>query len=319
MTSTHGSAGGWSVGLSRARYCFGGIPIIVAYLHFANLLFLARVESQHSATKTPWKLKLTFRGVRGSCPTPRARNMDYGGNTSCVEILLPSGDLLLFDAGTGIHDVTAGLANKIHLFFSHFHWDHIQGFPYFAPLYQPERTLRLYSSQYTAPLRESLSGQMKLPYFPIDFNSLPSRHEFSELGLEGFREANVTVRPFELHHPQGACGYRIESEGTVIVYATDHELGNTDIDAGVVDAAQGADLLIFDAQYTPSEMERCRGRGHSTWQDAVEAARRARVRQLVLFHHDPDRDDGEISSIVMAAREQFPNTEAAREGWTITF
>ena len=245
--------------------------------------------------------------------------MGFGGNTSCVEILLPSGDVLVFDAGTGIRDVAVASPHKTHLFFSHFHWDHVQGLPFFAPLYQQESAVHFYASAYAAPLRESLAGQMKSPYFPIDFDGLPSHHEFTELGTNGFREANVTVLPFGLNHPQGACGYRIESQGTAIVYATDHELGNAQIDAGVIDAAESADLLIFDAQYTPSEMERCRGRGHSTWQDAVDVAKRARVRQLVLFHHDPDRDDDAVAAIVTAARKHFPNTAAARESWTIKF
>lgn len=244
--------------------------------------------------------------------------MGYGGNTSCVEILLPSGDLLIFDAGTGIRDTAPAPANGIHVFFTHFHWDHVQGLPYFGPLYEPDRPLHFYSSQYTAPLRETLAGQMKTPYFPIDFANLPSRCKFVELGKEGFRIANVTVGAFPLFHPQGACGYRIQSEGATIVYATDHEPGNPETDAGVVEAARAADLLIVDAQYTPSEMEYCRGRGHSSWRDAAQFAHMAGAGKLALFHHDPDRTDDEISQMVLAAREQFPNTEAAREGWTIT-
>ena len=245
--------------------------------------------------------------------------MGYGGNTSCVEILLPSGDLLIFDAGTGIREAAPAPTNGIHIFFTHFHWDHVQGLPYFGPLYEPGRTLHFYSSQYTAPLRDTLAGQMKAPYFPIDFGDLPSRCEFVELGPEGFRTANVTVGTFPLFHPQGACGYCVESEGIKIVYATDHEAGNPEIDAGVVHAARAADLLIFDAQYTPSEMEYCRGRGHSSWRHAAQIASMSGARKLALFHHDPDRTDDEISRMVIAAREQFPDTEAAREGWTITF
>jgi len=284
-----------------------------------NLLFLARVDLQPSPTETHWKLKLTFRGVRGSCPTPRAASMRYGGNTSCVEVLLPSGDLLIFDAGTGIRDTIPTPSNKIHLFFTHFHWDHIQGLPYFTPLYEPDRTLRFYASRYSASLRDALAAQMKSPFFPVDFEDVSSRCEFVELGPAGFRGANVTVSPFPLSHPQGACGYRIESQGIAIVYATDHEPGNAEIDAGLVHAARAADLLISDAQYTPTEMEYSRGRGHSSWQDAARFASMAGARKLALFHHDPDRTDEEISRIVGAAREQFPGTEAAREGWTITF
>ena len=267
----------------------------------------------------PWRLKLTFRGVRGSVPTPQAGHLGYGGNTTCLELLLPTGERFIFDAGTGVRELGRDLTGAVNLFFTHFHWDHIQGLPAFAPLFEPGRVLRFHASRYTAPLREALSSQMAWPHFPVDFNCLPSQCEFIDLGADAFQSGSLTVQPFPLRHPQGACGYRIESRGAVIVFATDHEHGDPNIDRGLLELCEAADLLIHDAQYTPEEQHgRYRGRGHSTWQDAVEVARQAKVRQLALFHHDPDRDDEAVSRIVASARAWFENTEGAREGWMVT-
>lgn len=269
-------------------------------------------------------MRVRFWGVRGSTPTPQAENLRFGGNTACVEVRTPSGDCLIFDAGTGIRELgrqllqeAAGEPLHANVFLTHFHWDHIQGLPFFAPLYGAANSVAFYSGKTGRSLRETLEGQMAQPYFPVDFAKVAAQRSFRELDAESaVAVGGATVRSFPLNHPQGASGYRIEAGGGVIVYATDFEHGNRELDEILLRNAKDADILICDTQYTPAEYERHRGWGHSTWLHAAQLAREANARQLVLFHHDPSHDDHAMARIQTEARAEFPNTAAAWEGLT---
>jgi phosphoribosyl 1,2-cyclic phosphodiesterase len=267
-----------------------------------------------------WRLKIRFWGVRGSIPTPEPQNMRYGGNTSCVEIRGPQSEALILDAGTGIRSLGNSMKGEapVHIFFTHFHWDHIQGLPFFAPLYNPKCPVVLYSTLFSGPLRETLEGQMSRPYFPVDLSLVSSKLCFVDLGKEPVRLGDVTLTPFPLHHPQGCGGYKIERHGASVVYATDREHGHPQLDKTLRDFCQDADVLIHDTQYTPTEYERFKGWGHSTWEEAAAVAHDCNVKQLVLFHHDPNHDDATMMAIVEDARLKFANTTAAREGEVIT-
>ena len=191
---------------------------------------------------------------------------------------------------------------------THFHWDHIQGIPFFAPLQQTT----IHSSAEPEDLKRILAAQMQPPYYPIAMPpNLAYRRNNIQIG-------DLLIRPFPLHHPNGATGYRIESPDRSIVYASDHEHGNASADATLLEHAQNADVLIYDAQYTPEEYEHRRGWGHSTWREAVKLARSANVKQLIVFHHDPSRTDQQLQAIVRDAQAEFKNTIAAKEGWSTT-
>ncbi len=266
-------------------------------------------------------LALTFWGVRGSIPTPIASNLGHGGNTACLSI--DCGDaILILDAGSGIRELGRHLLSlpalpEIHLLFTHFHWDHIQGLPFFDPLYHPEARITLYSFHTPADLRTILAGQMTAPYFPVDFEQVAGHLEFRQIQNTTATLSGLTVQCFDLHHPQRSQGYRISNGDHSIVIATDHEHGDPDADARLNAIAQGADLLVYDAQYTPLEYEKRHGWGHSTWRDAVTVAREAGIPQLVLFHHDPAHDDDTLDRILAEARAEFPGTHSAREGLTL--
>jgi phosphoribosyl 1,2-cyclic phosphodiesterase len=271
------------------------------------------------------RLELTFRGVRGSTPTPRRECLAFGGNTSCIEFRVAGEDeILVIDGGTGLISLGESLKQEdrghplsVNVLLTHFHWDHIQGLPFFGPLYNPKNRFRFHSERSAATIGEILEGQMSRPYFPVPFESLGAHREFVDTRGQEIRLGDLHIRSFPINHPQGACGYRLEANGAVVVHVSDHEHGDAAIDAGIREQAQGADVLIYDAQYTPEEYETKRGWGHGTYAEAARVANACGVGQLILFHHDPVHDDECLRTIVAAARKDFENTDAAREGWRI--
>jgi phosphoribosyl 1,2-cyclic phosphodiesterase len=272
------------------------------------------------------QLQLRFWGVRGSIPTPHPDNTGYGGNTACLEIRLPSGEILIVDGGTGVRPLgqslmkeAAGKSLSLHMFLTHFHWDHIQGIPFFQPLYAPENEVTFYAMATPAVTAETLEGQMSIPYFPVDFKFLPARRRFVEVPGRTFDFGDTRVSNFPLHHPQGCFGYRLDHQGRSLIFASDLEHGDPEMDRLLLKAAEGADVLIYDAQFTPEEYEARRGWGHSTWLQGTRLARQVGARQLILFHHDPAHSDETLREILTCARHEFPNTSLATEGEIVRF
>jgi phosphoribosyl 1,2-cyclic phosphodiesterase len=275
------------------------------------------MNSSSPASASPFRLR--FRGVRGSVPVACPSHFGIGGNTPCMELLCDPDEPMIFDAGTGIRSLGKEVAARaqppraIHIFFTHFHWDHLQGLPYFLPLYMASSNLIFYSAHPPEQLRAVLAGQMKSPYFPVLFEHLGCRMEFRQIDREPQTFGGVNVSTFPLHHPQGSVGYRIADDQKIAVYATDHEHGDAPSHAALLEHSRNADILIYDAQYTPSEYASRRGWGHSTWLEGTRLAVDAGVEKLVLFHHDPERDDDAVRRIQEEACRAFPNTLAAHE------
>jgi phosphoribosyl 1,2-cyclic phosphodiesterase len=274
--------------------------------------------------REPFRLQVKFWGVRGSTPTPNQANLGYGGNTACIEVRLPNNELIIVDGGLGVRNLGLSLLEEfpsqsmaLKVFLTHFHWDHIQGLPFFPPLYNPANSISFHSFPEKEQIRETLTGQMTTPYFPVSFALLAAARDFVQIANEPIYYGALCVRAFPLNHPQGACGYRIESAGAVVVVASDLEHGDPKFDTILRQNAAGADILIYDAQFTPEEYALRKGWGHSTYAEGARLAREVGVKQLVLFHHDPAHTDSVLDGIVDDARGEFQNTCAAREGSSI--
>ena len=288
-----------------------------------------------------------FWGTRGSIATPGPRTLGYGGNTSCVEVRC-DGEILIFDAGTGIRELGHTLVQEahgrpltVHLFISHTHWDHIQGFPFFLPAYQASTVIHVYGAPGQGrSLERVLRGQMDADYFPVALGDLAARIEVHEYRAEDFRVGGAEIAATYLNHPGMTLGYRVRHEGKTLVYATDNEpfrqtldhLGRRAeagrefggrLDEEFVRFVEGADLYIGEAQYTDEEYPAKVGWGHSSLSATVEVALKARARQLALFHHDPMHGDDVVSAMVEVAQRLIAaqlsplRCFAAREGAVI--
>ncbi len=268
-------------------------------------------------------MEIRFWGVRGSIASPGPDTASVGGNTSCVEVMCNAQRIVL-DAGTGLRALGNALVatrepQSLSLLLSHFHWDHIQGLPFFVPAYMPQTKLTIVgASDGRHSLRDKLSRQMTEPHFPVQLDDLSAQLTYREARpMQSFELGEVRVKVARLNHPGGVFAYRLEHESTSIVYATDTE-HYACVDPALNNLAQGADVLIYDAQYTEDEYQSKVGWGHSTYVAGADVAKAAGVKQLVLFHHDPMRTDEGVATIERAAGALFANTIAAREGLVIT-
>ncbi len=266
-------------------------------------------------------MEVTFWGTRGTLPVPGPETVRYGGNTTCVTVLTAEGELLILDAGTGIRNLGKALASQggsqsATLFLTHSHWDHIQGFPLFAPAYDSQFALTVLGcSEHRTSLRDILARQQDSPVFPVPLDALHAHIEIGDYCMDRFTYGSVRMRTAALRHPGGACAFRIEEKGRALVFMTDNELPSSGPDwERFVEYCAGADLLIHDAQYTDAELELHRGWGHSSISQALELAVQAGVQQLALFHHDPDRTDAELDGLVESCREA---ARRARSGLTV--
>jgi phosphoribosyl 1,2-cyclic phosphodiesterase len=260
---------------------------------------------------------VTFFGVRGSIPTPGSTTVRVGGNTACVAVRF--GDqLIVLDGGSGLRQLGASTSAPLEatLLFGHLHWDHIQGVPFFGPLFHPQTRLTLVGPE---GLREALAAQMSGPSFPVRLDQVPAQLRFETLAPGArFGVGDVQVATAPLRHPGGGLAYRLERAGVAVAYVCDTEAPEHGPDAAHVALADGADLLVHDAQYLPEEYPAKVGWGHSTFATAAALARAAGARRLVLTHHDPTRDDLAVARLERRARRFFPETLAAREGLSLT-
>ena len=271
---------------------------------------------------------VNFWGVRGSIASPGESTVKYGGNTPCVEVQA-GGQHLIFDGGTGIRVLGQSLLAKApvqgHLFFTHSHWDHIQGFPFFIPAFIKGNEFHIYGA--IAPdgstIEKRLNDQMRHPNFPVPLQIMGADLHFVDIGIgEAVKlENGVVVENALLNHPGQAIGYRVNWNGHAVAYVTDTEHFPDRLDPNVLALANQADVLIYDATYTDEEYHSPKtskvGWGHSTWQEAVKVAEKAQVKTLVIFHHDPLHDDNFLDQMGRDVAAAFPQGIMAREGMTI--
>jgi phosphoribosyl 1,2-cyclic phosphodiesterase len=283
-------------------------------------------------------MRVRFFGVRGSLPVPGPRTERYGGNTSCVEVVTDGGTRIVIDAGTGIRRLGKELAgpgrdparSETHILVSHTHWDHIQGLPFFAPLYRPGSKLMVYARERNGGhLRSVLASQTEAPYFPVPFNQVQAEVTFRELP-EGarFEIHDARVESTRLNHPYAATAYAVIADGARVAYVSDTApfvdilFGEEFVPrppqadltpaarealramrASVVGLCEGADLVIYDTMFTPEDYRAMPHFGHSRPSDAIEISREAGARALALYHHAPERSDEEIDLMLAQARQ----------------
>lgn len=270
-------------------------------------------------------MSVRFWGVRGSIASPGPATLRYGGNTSCVELRC-GGNLLIFDAGTGLRLLGQSLAADgeavdADLFCSHTHLDHICGFPFFAPCFKAGSRIRVWAGHLGGrhDIRDVFQSVMSPPLFPDVMGTFPAKLEFQNFacGETLSPRPGIRVRTAPLNHPGGATGYRVEWQGKSVAYVTDTEHRADGMDAHVLALVEDADIAIYDANYTDEDYGPHAGWGHSTWREAVRIAARASVKTLVLFHHDPARTDAMLDEIEAAAAGVRPGTVVAKEGLTL--
>jgi phosphoribosyl 1,2-cyclic phosphodiesterase len=271
-------------------------------------------------------MRVKFWGTRGSVPTPGRATEKYGGNTACVEIS-QDGDRLILDAGTGIRELGLQMLEQeprpTSMLFSHVHWDHIQGLPFFTPLFSPAHHFFIFApSKFKGSLRKVLYKQMAPDVFPVDFGNLAARIEFETLASRGTPAGPFTIDAFPLTHPGGSWGYRVRGASQQVIYATDNEFdpeADPQAYAELVDQVRGADLLIADGQYTLAEYPGKRGWGHGVLEYVTRLAEDANIQRLAITHHDPMRDDNALTALERQTRKALPDRQVffARDGLAV--
>ncbi len=267
-------------------------------------------------------MKLRYYGARGSLPTPGPATVKYGGNTTCLYFETRS-ERCIVDAGSGLRLLGLDLMKqefgkgqgKASFFWTHFHWDHLMGFPFFVPNFIKGNRFTHYGSP---RVREILVRQQDPITFPVEFTKMPSEQVFQSVEIgQTFTVGDLTVTSCRMNHPAGGYTYRFSDGKRSFVFATDVEHPAADLDAELKKLCEGADLLVYDAQYTPDEYVAGKlGWGHSTWHAGVALAQAAGVKRLHLCHHDQLHSDRFLETRILApAKRQFPHTSLAREGW----
>lgn len=262
-----------------------------------------------------------FRGVRGSIPSPGHKTARYGGNTSCIELRILD-QILILDAGSGLRELGSDLLEEFpsqriraDILISHTHWDHIQGLPFFVPVYSPRNRIRLFAGHGRAQfLARALRSQMLPAHFPVGLEQMRGLAALDQLGAEETSLGHFTVRATNLNHPGGCAGFRIDAHGASLAYLPDHEPFHSTCLPGrpneqserqrqaLLQFIQGVDFLILDTQYTVEEYAHRLGWGHGCLPDSVQLAIDGGVGRLFLFHHDPSHDDQRIDQMVANAR-----------------
>jgi len=266
-------------------------------------------------------MKLKFYGTRGSLPVCEANFQKYGGNTTCVA-LCNKEDVYIFDSGTGIRNLgreyfatKENSIKNIFLTFSHFHWDHIQGFPFFLPAYDSKRDLTITTigkNDKYFDLKAIFENQMRKEFFPVPLEEMGAKITFIQQETNYYEDGKVRIISTEHNHPGGAYSFRIELNGKILVFITDVEHSDG-LDQRVVDISKDADILIHEAQYTPEELENHKGWGHSSWMQAIEVAKAANAKKLFITHHDPDHDDDFLDNVERECKKYFDNVELAKD------
>jgi phosphoribosyl 1,2-cyclic phosphodiesterase len=265
-----------------------------------------------------------FWGVRGSIPAPGKDTVRYGGNTSCVEMRV-GGRRLIFDGGTGLRSLSEtlppGEPMTAYLFFTHYHWDHIQGVPFFSPTFIEGSHIAVHGANTNTnePIQQHFLGRILHPSAPIPIGKIRAEMAFHSLtpGDTLTIDGDIEIETGQLNHPNGAMGYRVTWQGKTVVYATDTEHLPDRLDENVLHLARDADMLIYDAMYTDEEYHNPRsskvGWGHSTWQEGIRIAEAANVKQFVVFHHEPNHNDDFLDDMQQEIQQVFPQAIIARE------
>jgi len=270
-------------------------------------------------------MKIKFYGTRGSIPVCDRDFLEFGGNTTSIKITRDNGRVAIIDAGSGIRNLGSDLIkegfhqNEVFIGFTHFHWDHIQGFPFFGPAYDSNMIINILAmgkDREIDNLEDIFKGQMKPEYFPVPLQSMGASFNFLQLEQNELNLNGVSARVIKQNHPGGSFGYRLEDNGKTFVFCTDIEHG-TSVLPEIVEFCKNADLLVHEAQYTTEELKSHPGWGHSSYDQAMEVAERAGVKKLAITHHDPEHNDAFLAKIERECQKRYHNCVLAKEGMEI--
>lgn len=269
---------------------------------------------------------IKFWGVRGSNPTPDKNKMEYGGDTSCIEVRTSNNELIILDMGTGIRN----LGNKIlsdntypktiHILLSHFHWDHIMGFLYFSPFYDKSYTFNVYGFNKHTPTTSFSKKILDPTFWPVSMDMLNANINFFDLdGEDLIIDSKTYINYINHSHPNTATSYRINTDGHAIVYTTDCEHPQKNLNDNVVEIAKNADILVHDSHFSNEDLKKHKGWGHSSSGKAIDVAKKANVKKLALFHYNPSYDDNTVLNLEKDSKKEFENTIASKQGLQINF